>query len=131
MTSPPQPKIVEAQQFIVRDENGKIRATLGAVNSKDSALLALHDEAGVARVDLEVLPDGYPSFSFSRGDGNPWFVLRRTNSQTTVLALNRGDATHGVVVIVPDVGDIKIGLTRGDGEETWLQGGIEPGDFGV
>lgn len=131
MSSPREPKIVEAQQFVVRDENGKIRASLGVVNSQGTPFLTMNDENGVPRVDIEVQAGGYPSFSFSQQDGNPYFVVRRTNSGTTILTLSRGDATPGLIVIVPDAGDVKVGLAKSDGEEVWLQGHMELGDFGT
>ena len=47
MSSEEEPRIIEAQQFIVRDEAGKIRATLGALNSLGEPTLSLHDREGI------------------------------------------------------------------------------------
>jgi hypothetical protein len=54
MSGPQDPKTIEAQQFIVRDGNGKVRATLGAVNAFGKTVLSLHDEEGVPRTYLEL-----------------------------------------------------------------------------
>jgi hypothetical protein len=131
MSDPQEPKVVEAQEFIVRDKNGYIRATLGAENASGETVLSLHDDKGIPRIYLELEGGGYPSLSFLREDGNPWFVVRRTNNGTTVLTLTRDNARPGLIVIVPDDGDAKVGLGKSDGEEVWLQGDLEQGDFGI
>ena len=42
---------------------------------------------------------GYPSLSFLRADGNPWFIVRRTNNGRTVLRLTRDNARPGLPFI--------------------------------
>jgi hypothetical protein len=131
MSGPQEPKTIEAEQFIVRDGNGKVRATLGTANSLSKPVLSLHDEEGVPRTYLELEAGGYPCLSFLRTDGNPWFIVRRTNNGRTLLRLTRDNATPGLTIIVPDDGDVKVGLGRSDGEEVRLQGEIELEDFGA
>jgi hypothetical protein len=131
MSGPQEPKTIEAQQFIVRDGNGKVRATLGAVNAWSKTVLSLHDEEGVPRTYLELEAGGYPSLSFLRADGNPWFIVRRTNNGRTVLKLTRDNARPGLTIVVPDDGDVKVGLGKSNGEEVMLQGEIELEDFGT
>ena len=50
-------KIVQAEQFVLRDPSGQTRAVLGTV-ADGSAGLALYDRDGKDRAKLIVLPDG-------------------------------------------------------------------------
>jgi hypothetical protein len=131
MSSSKDPKTIEAQQFIVRDEYGKVRAVLGCVNAWNKAFFQLHDENGVPRTCLELEKGGYPSLSFCRKDGNPWFIVRRTNNGRTLIKLTRDNARRGLTIIVPDDGDVKISLGNSAGEEVWQLGEIEMEDFGT
>ncbi len=54
-----QSKVVEAEQFVVRDASGRVHAVLGTVN-KRAVSLALIDKNGKPRVVLGVNPDGAP-----------------------------------------------------------------------
>ncbi len=79
-------KVVEAEQFVVRDASGKVHAVLGTVN-KRAVSLALIDKNGNPRVVLGVSPDGSSSLSFYDKDVNRRAVLGLRPDDSPDLAL--------------------------------------------
>lgn len=59
--------IVEAQTFVLRDQSGKVRATLG-LDRAGSPVLAFHDLDGVTRIVLGIV-DGEPRLNVVTRDG--------------------------------------------------------------
>ena len=57
----------------MRDEAGKIRATLGILNSSGEACLSLHDKQGIPRLYVELVP------------GLPDVMLPATRRKSSVL----------------------------------------------
>src|SRR5215468_6730770 len=60
--------ILEAEQFVVRGRDGKVRATL-AVRGDTAMGLDLYDEAGKARAGLDLGSDGQPNLWLAARDG--------------------------------------------------------------
>lgn len=68
-------ELIEARRFVLRDSNGKKRAELG-VTDTDSALLALYDGTGRARVALyAAAQNGAAVLAFHDGDERPRLML--------------------------------------------------------
>lgn len=61
---PGQSPTVEAETFIVKDKEGKIRAVLGLTDSTGEPGLVLYDHDGNANVLVHLGPDGSPELSF-------------------------------------------------------------------
>lgn len=72
-------KIVEAEQFIVKDKNGKKRAELQTFGFPLGSALVLYDEKGKARVDLIFADTGYGQLAFFDEDGKPLVRLSASN----------------------------------------------------
>lgn len=66
-------KVLEAERFVLRDTNGKIRAELGFIDG--ASVLLLNDKDGKPGVALSVLPDGPRRVSLLDRDGRTRSVL--------------------------------------------------------
>src|SRR4029079_9602408 len=60
--------IIEAEQFVLRAQDGKARATLG-LREENAMGLDLYDAAGHARAGLDLAPDGTGSVWLAAADG--------------------------------------------------------------
>jgi len=119
MSDVEKPDVIEAQQFLVRDKKGTIRASFGVLNSWSETILSLNDETGTPRVYMEIV-DGFPTFRFMRPDGNPLFSFGKTENGSPILAVSRNDATPALIVIAKEGSDVMVGICRRDGEPIWL-----------
>ena len=80
------PKVAEAEKFVVRDKDGKIRAILGQVDDGEFGLNVL-DPEGVARVSLSDAPVGAGLDIWSR-DGITHALLLAAEKQIASLELS-------------------------------------------
>lgn len=127
MSSTGERRIVEAEQFVVRDKNNVIRATLGCQNAWESPMLNLYDEKGIQRMCIELI-DGYPAMRFMMASGNPLFSFGKTRNGSPIIGVGRNDATPAVLIIAEEGKDVKIGVCRSDGEPVWLKISDIPSD---
>jgi hypothetical protein len=117
-----QSKVVEAEQFVVRDASGKVHAALGTVN-KRAVSLALIDKNGNPRVVLGASSDGSPSLSFYdkgvnrravlglRADDSPDLALLDKDGKLRArLSLN--DEDSATLVFIDSGGKIGASLIR-------------------
>lgn len=58
---PHRPKSLEAEEFVVRDSRGQIRASLGTTQNDGATVLQLHAENGKPRARITVSSDGTSS----------------------------------------------------------------------
>jgi hypothetical protein len=114
------PKCVEAQEFVVRDRNGIVRARLGVTSSYEEPYLLLCNRKGVPLITLELQNDK-PCMGFMRPDGNPLFSFKQLDDGSTILGLSRNDKTPALLVITEDGKDVHVGLCRSDGEPQWVR----------
>jgi hypothetical protein len=95
------PKTIEAEQFVLRDEKGKMRADLGFMPDGMPAL-SLYDGDGKTLLSANVRPDGKPSLYLTDkdknvlhlgvlSDGNPniWFMDGKGQPRA-ILGLAKG-----------------------------------------
>ena len=68
------PLVTESRRFVVRDTEGRVRATLGT-NTEGSSQFMLQDEAGHERLRMSVLPDGGAGVAFVDSTGRSRMVL--------------------------------------------------------
>jgi len=54
-------RTVEAEEFVLRDARGQVRATLGTTQNPSSAFLRLHNDDGKQRARISVSGDGTSS----------------------------------------------------------------------
>jgi len=87
---PPVATVVEAEQFVLRDPRGNIRAVL-AVGADGSVGLGLNDKTGTARAWLALGPQGSPSFALFDSAAKPRATLRLWPDGVPRLALNDKD----------------------------------------
>jgi hypothetical protein len=67
-------KVVEADKFIVRDENGQARAEI-SVTGRGIVALRLRDGRGICRTELTVSSSGTSGLQFYDGTGTTRLVL--------------------------------------------------------
>ncbi|HEX7090447.1 MAG TPA: hypothetical protein VF192_09935 [Longimicrobiales bacterium] len=77
--------VVQARRFVLRDENGLIRAVLG-MQPDGSSRFALQDRDGLPRLQLTLLSDGSPGVALKDREGH----------NRAVLALPPDDMAHVV-----------------------------------
>jgi len=111
------PKVIRAHEFILEDENGKPRATLGV--DKDEAGLVLRDETGKIRAVLGVSTDG-PGLILNDETGNtrvglvvrkdgPWLsLLDETGRPRAGLNVNKDGPR---LALGDETGKARAGLT--------------------
>jgi len=56
------PKSLEAEEFLLRDSRGQVRASLGTAQGSNSTVLQFHGETGKPRTRITVASDGTSSF---------------------------------------------------------------------
>ncbi len=82
-------KVIEAERFVVMDEDGRTRAILGVV--ENTAGLMLHDQNGKTRIFLSV--EDSPRLQFSDQNGNSAVLL--TADGEPILTLYNANGTVG------------------------------------
>ncbi|MEO6810162.1 MAG: hypothetical protein ABI353_13695 [Isosphaeraceae bacterium] len=95
---PPEPirlglgiKIIEAEHYLLRDQNGNLLASL-AVGQDGTPILGLHAKDQAARIFMRVSPDGEPGIVFfdEHGQHPVELVVTRTGAPA-LKVLNRDD----------------------------------------
>jgi len=101
--APRVPKLLEAEQFILRDPNGRMRAVMSTQNNR--VAFAMFDSAGNQRLVLDL-----------EANGSPW--VRLADPSGTVRASITHQKTDGVIIALSDAnGKSRTMLgTRGGGE---------------
>lgn len=94
--APVGPKIVEAEAFILKDANGKVRAELSMSGTGPS--LKLRDQAGMALVSLS-LNDGQP--------GGPFVLLTDSQHQAS-LSMSVLEGKGSQLALIGDRPDIQL-----------------------
>jgi hypothetical protein len=110
-------KRIEAQEFVVRDENGVIRVHLGMTSVGPALLLC--DRKSVPRISIELQND-YPCIGVMRQDGNPLLSFKQLDDGSMILGLSRNNKMPALHIVVKDGKDVQVGLCRSDGEPVWL-----------
>ena len=96
------PLVTESRRFVVRDVEGRIRATLGT-NTEGSSQFMLQDEAGRERLRMSVLPDGGAGVAFVDSTGRSRMVLGLLPDQSaSVVLADGGGKTRTVLNLSPN-----------------------------
>ena len=96
------PKTIEAERFVLRDQDGKTRMELGTDDRKAVALFLL-DQEGNRPISLGVTANGRPAMGLSQAGGNRSLTLAFTPIGTAGLTLYDKDLTPRVqVYTAPD-----------------------------
>ncbi len=97
-----QAKTVEAERFVLRDQDGKTRMELGTDDRKAVALFLL-DQEGNKPISLGVTANGRPAMGLSQAGGKRSLTLAFTPIGTAGLTLYDKDLTPRVqVYTAPD-----------------------------
>ena len=111
------PKIVEAEEFALRDEHGVVRAWLGLTSVGPALLLC--DRKSIPLISIELQNDR-PCIGATCQDGNPLLSFKQLDDGSTILGLSRNNKMPALHIIVEDGQDVMVGLCRSDGEPVWL-----------
>lgn len=96
------PLVTESRRFVVRDTEGRVRATLGT-NPEGSSQFMLQDEAGHERLRMSVLPDGGAGVAFVDSSGRSRMVLGLLPDQSaSVVLADGGGKTRTVLNLSPN-----------------------------
>jgi hypothetical protein len=96
------PELAEAHRFVVRDDEGRLRAALG-MSKEGNAQVVLQDERGRDRLRLSVLPDGGAGVAFVDSTGNSRMVLGLLPDQSaSVVMADGGGKTRTVLGLSPN-----------------------------
>lgn len=100
--APPRaPKVVEADEFVLRDGKGAVRAMLGFRGG--APLLSFYDEEQTLRVGLGFTPAGLPTVAILSKDGNIRSSLTVLANDTTALYLyDQNERPHAVLAVKTD-----------------------------
>jgi len=94
------PRAVDAEQFLLRGQNGRPRATLQTA-ADGTPLLALFDENGTTRLGLGFVA-GSPSLTFADKDGRSRIVLGTSEDGALTFAF-RGPGERLLRAGTPDI----------------------------
>lgn len=93
---------IEARRFILRGDDGRVRATLATADD-GSARLVLQDREGRERLKLTLLDDGSPGLSFVDREGRPRAVLGLLSDETSTLVFaDRAGRSRTAIGLSPD-----------------------------
>lgn len=117
------PKVVEAEQFVLRDARGQVSALLSAEPFLKG--LTVFDEGGKKRAALELIA-GSPRLSLADANGKERVALELTG-EVSRLALSDLNRRHGVILTLAGA-DAMSGLMLADqGRKTRVRLVLEPG----
>lgn len=91
------PKALEAERFVLRDADGKMRADLGLTKEKRPAL-TLYDAKGTARVSLDLAEEG-PSLVMHNAQGKKQVALTTTKHSNS-LHISDGNGRRRISLLV-------------------------------
>jgi hypothetical protein len=95
-------KVVEAQAFVLRGSDGKVRGVLAADN-KGQAGLELFDESGFSRIRAAIDHDGDAIFRIQSKDTNTSCQLAVSGNNTALLTLgNTGKKPHDLALYLDE-----------------------------
>lgn len=96
------PELTETRRFVVRDDEGRVRATLGT-NREGAAQLLLQDGNGRERLRISVLADGGAGVAFVDSTGQSRMVLGLLPDQSaSVVLADGGGKTRTVLGLSPN-----------------------------
>ncbi len=94
-------KVVEADEFVLRDGKGAVRAMLGF--KAGAPLLSFYDEEQTLRIGLGFAATGLPTVAILNKDGNIRSSLALLANDTTALYLyDRNERPHAVLAVETD-----------------------------
>jgi hypothetical protein len=88
---PPVPKVIEAQQFLLKEPSGRVLAEMGVADG--GPMLRLVDAKGADRATLGLGNTGSPRFVLKRSDGSQAVSVSVTGEGVPVVELAATDAT--------------------------------------
>ena len=107
-------RVVEAQQFLVRDSTGEVRAALGL--SDGDPKLILFDKDGTSRAALSLVPSGSPFLTLADRDGRPRAALTVLPDGSPILTFSDATITERIEIRLRDEGVPDLRLYEKDGK---------------
>jgi hypothetical protein len=105
-------KVVEAQGFILRSRDGKLRGLLAA-DRRGEAGLELFDQQGRSRIRAGINNEGDPHLSIQSPDNKTWCTLRVSRNQSAELLFDTGGMRGHSLIVYVDRDDSKVAMYRG------------------
>jgi hypothetical protein len=113
-----QPQTIEATEFVLRGNDGKVRGAIGAL--PDGAVgLNLTDVKGQTRITLDVEPDGSPGVDFYDPQGKLRATLALSSSGTPGLGLYDETGKLRTSLDVPATNTPGLSFYKQDGKPAW------------
>jgi hypothetical protein len=107
----PAPRVIEAEQVLIRDANGRTRAILGLDPASHSAGLAVLGASGARRIGVGVKSDGTAGIALSdeRGELRAGLATTPAGKASVSLSDETGSIRAGLGVV--EDGTPRLGLT--------------------
>jgi hypothetical protein len=113
-----QPQSLEAEQFVLRSSDGKVRGTIGII--PDGAVgLNLADVKGQTRITLDVAADGSPGLDFYDPQGKLGATFALGPTGTPGLGLYDASGKLRTSLDVPAPNTPGLGFYHEDGKPAW------------
>jgi hypothetical protein len=112
---------LEAQQLVIRDNEGRLRGSFG-VDSTGLPALKVYDHRGLEQVMLGVQSDDYAMLTFSNRGATRLLLDASIDGHTSVRLFDPAQAEKASLVVKPDSG---VGLRLAGGDQA-LSLGIAP-----
>jgi hypothetical protein len=119
----PTPRIVEANEFIVKDTNGRVRGRFGIpphLPLTNGPALSLMDEKGTTRLELSFDKQSESSrLKFSNEDGNPRLSLYLADGNPYLWMQGNQEGFQGLVELFVEDNVAKLAIRDAQGKMLW------------
>jgi hypothetical protein len=114
-----QRRILVAEELHLVDKNNTSRMILYVESSNGQPSLQLNDEAGLARIQIALNPDGSPVISLSRPDGKGLIGLGANRGSGVGLSINDQEGNIAIHLCVFPDGARQIDIYDAKGKPVW------------
>jgi hypothetical protein len=123
--TPKTERVIEAQKFVLKDSQGRVRAEL-STERDEAPKLWLFDESNHRRAEFSLLANGTPGVRFLDKDQKIRAALELVDGKA-VLNLRDSESHHRAELVVTASGDPYLQLRDKDGKTFWTSPEISTG----
>lgn len=117
-TTSRQPQSLEAEQFVLRDSDGKVRGAMG-ITPEGSVGLNLTDVKGQTRITLDIAENGTPGMDFYDAQGKLRATFALGPNGTPGMGLYDDKGKLRTSLDVPAANTPGLAFYHGDGKPAW------------